>query len=198
MGMKKIIIIPLLLASLITPISWRGDFDKGLAAALRGDYATALNEWMPLAKQGDVRAQFNLGLMYYNGTGITQNYKRAVKWYIRSAEQGFAEAQNNLGVMYENGTGTPQNYKTAMKWYTLAAEQGHARAQNNLSVVYLQGEGVTENYIKAHMWANIARYNGSENTKELIETLVERMTQEQIAKAQDLAQECVEKAYKGC
>ncbi len=162
MGMKKIIIIPLLLASLITPISWRGDFDKGLAAALRGDYATALNEWMPLAKQGDVRAQFNLGLMYYNGTGITQNYK------------------------------------TAMKWYTLAAEQGHARAQNNLSVVYLQGEGVTENYIKAHMWANIARYNGSENTKELIETLVERMTQEQIAKAQDLAQECVEKAYKGC
>ena len=48
------------------------------------------------------------------------------------------------------------------------------------------------------MWANIARYNGSENTKKLMEILVASMTQEQIAKAQDLAQECVDKDYKGC
>ena len=50
------------------------------------------------------------------------------------------------------------------------------------------------------MWANIARYNGSESedTKKLIEILVKYTTQEQIAKAQDLAQECVDKDYKGC
>ncbi len=106
--------------------------------------------------------------------------------------------QYNLGQMYNNGEGVLQNYKTAVKWYTLAAEQGHASAQYNLGVMYTNGDGVTENYVKAHMWANIARYNGSENTKKLMEFLVAKMTQEQIAKAQDLAQECVTRDYKGC
>jgi hypothetical protein len=32
--------------------SWGQDFDKGLAAAQSGDYATALQEWRPLAEQG--------------------------------------------------------------------------------------------------------------------------------------------------
>jgi hypothetical protein len=32
------------------------DFQKGLAAAQSGDYATALREWTPLAKQGDASA----------------------------------------------------------------------------------------------------------------------------------------------
>ena len=29
-----------------------GDFEKGLEAANRGDYATAFVEWKPLAEQG--------------------------------------------------------------------------------------------------------------------------------------------------
>ena len=33
--------------------SWSQDFQKGVAAADNGDYATALREWTPLAKQGD-------------------------------------------------------------------------------------------------------------------------------------------------
>jgi TPR repeat protein len=161
-GMKKIIVVTLLLASLNTPISWGADFDKGYAAAQRGDYSTALSEWMPLAEQGNVSAQYN------------------------------------LGVMYENGTGTPQNYKIAVKWYTLAAEQGFAGAQYNLNTQYSLGQGITENYIKAHMWSNIAQYNESNLAGEVIEDLVKSMTQEQIAKAQDLVQECVDKDYKGC
>ena len=33
-------------------VSWSQDFQKGLAAYESGDYATALREWKPLAKQG--------------------------------------------------------------------------------------------------------------------------------------------------
>ena len=46
------------------------DFEKGLDTAKRGDYATALREWKPLAEQGDADAQYNLGLMYANGHGV--------------------------------------------------------------------------------------------------------------------------------
>ena len=41
-----------------------GPFEDGLAAADRGDYATALSLWRPLAEQGNGNAQHNLGVMY--------------------------------------------------------------------------------------------------------------------------------------
>ena len=100
------------------------DFQKGFAAAQAGDFATAIQEWKPLAEVGDEVAQYNLGVMYDNGDGVLQDYKEAVKWYRLAAEQGYANAQYNLGVMYDNGRGVPQDYKEAVKWYRLAAEQG--------------------------------------------------------------------------
>jgi TPR repeat protein len=108
-----------------TAVSWSADFKKGVTAYKSGDYATALREWTPLAKQGDASAQFNLGLMYEKGQGVQQDYKTAVRWYRLAAKQGYVNAQYNLGVMYQNGQGVPQDYKTAVKWYRLAAEQGH-------------------------------------------------------------------------
>jgi TPR repeat protein len=56
------------------------DFQKGWAAAQRGNYATALREWRPLAEQGDAGAQYNLGVMYENGQGVPQDHAEAVKW----------------------------------------------------------------------------------------------------------------------
>jgi len=84
------------------------------------------------ANQGDVEAQFNLGLTYYNGEGVPQDYAQAMKWYRLAADQGVAEAQYNLGLMYYNGRGVPQDDAQAMKWYRLAAEQGDAEAEYNL------------------------------------------------------------------
>ncbi|GAB6068870.1 hypothetical protein JCM13664_21910 [Methylothermus subterraneus] len=60
--------------ALATPPALAG-FDEGLAAANRGDYATALKEWRPLAEQGDAVAQYNLGVMYDNGLGVPQDYQ---------------------------------------------------------------------------------------------------------------------------
>ena len=43
------------------------DFQKGLDAAQKGDYTTAIEEWKPSAEQGNVDAQYNLGIMYNYG-----------------------------------------------------------------------------------------------------------------------------------
>ena len=88
---------------------------KCSSAYERGDYATALREWKPLAKQGNASAQFNLGMTYANGRGVPQDYKTAVKWYKLAAKQGLIDAQYTLGVLYANGQGVPQDYKTAVK-----------------------------------------------------------------------------------
>ena len=79
-----------------------------LAAALVGISALALtpplhaqetpDELRALAEQGDVEAQFNLGVRYGTGEGVPQDDVEAVRWYRLAAEQGSARAQYNLGV----------------------------------------------------------------------------------------------------
>ena len=125
-------------------VCWSADFQKGVDAHERGDYATALKEFTPLAEQGYASDQYNLGLMYRKGQGVPQDDKTAVKWYTLAAEQGHASAQYNLGFMYVEGEGVIQDYKTAVKWYTLAAEQGYASAQYNLGFMYRKGQGVPQ------------------------------------------------------
>jgi TPR repeat protein len=97
-----------------------GGFDEGTAAYIRGDYGTALQEWRPLAEQGDADAQLNLGFMYDNGYGVPQDFEEAVTWYRRAAEQGNNRAQYNLGILYEIGRGVPQNKVQAHMWYDIA------------------------------------------------------------------------------
>jgi TPR repeat protein len=88
-------------------------YEKGLAAHEKA-YATALRLLRPLAEQGNAVAQYNLGVMYAQGQGVSQDYAAAASWYLKAAEQGNAVAQYNIGVMYEDGQGVPQDYAVAV------------------------------------------------------------------------------------
>ena len=124
--MNRLLILPVLLLTLFagTP-AFSGDYQKGMTAAQSGDFATAVREWEPLAKQGDIRAQFNLGKIYFKGLGVPQDYKTAVMWYRLAAEQGYADALTNLGVMYAFGKGVLKDYVYAHVWANLAASNGN-------------------------------------------------------------------------
>ena len=104
------------------------DFQKGLAAYQSGDYVTALQEWRPLAEQGDAAVQYNIGLMYDNGKGVLQDHAEAVKWYRLAAEQGDAMGQNALGVKYTVGNGVLQDNVRAHMWYNIAAANGNKKS----------------------------------------------------------------------
>jgi TPR repeat protein len=134
--MKHILILPVLLLTLLvgTP-AFSADFQKGFTAYESGDYATALRELEPLAKQGLAAAQYNLGFMYAKGQGVPQDYKTAVKWWRLSAEQGLAAAQSNLGLMYDHGTGVLQDYVRAHMWFNIAAISGNKVASKNRDLV---------------------------------------------------------------
>jgi hypothetical protein len=78
--------------------------------------------WYRLAaEQGIAPAQYQLGLRYANGDGVTRDYAEAVKWYRRAAEQGVAFAQFNLGVRYVNGQGVARDPVQAYQWFSVAA-----------------------------------------------------------------------------
>ena len=109
------------------------DYDDAVAAYERGDYATAFQEFLPYAEQGNAKAQYNVGLMYDKGWGVPENDAEAAKWYRQAAEQGEADAQSNLGRMYARGDGVSQDRVTAYMWCSLAEAQGHKKAARDLN-----------------------------------------------------------------
>lgn len=98
-----------------------GTIEEAFEASLKGDYATALRIYRPLAEQGNAKAQNILGGMYLVGNGVLQDYVQAAFWYYRAAEQGEPSAQENLAHCYWLGQGVPQDFVQAHKWFNLAA-----------------------------------------------------------------------------
>ncbi len=82
------------------------DYAQGMDAYQSGDYATSLLVWTPLAEQGNVDAQLNLGVDYYLGSGVVQDYIRAYMWLNIVALQGDLEAAKNLNVIGKDMTPT--------------------------------------------------------------------------------------------
>jgi len=178
--------IGLVLALLVALPATAQDFQKGLAATKRGDYATALSEWRRLAEQGHARGQHNLSVMYGKGLGVTRDYAEALKWSRMAANQGLAQAQNNVGQIFRIGLGVQKDYAEALKWFRKAAEQGLAEAQINLGVMYAEGEGVPQDYVLAHMWFILSTANGSKKGRDNRDIIAKEMTPAQIAEARRL------------
>jgi hypothetical protein len=85
------------------------------------------------AEDGDVDAQYDLGIRYYNGEGVELDHKKAVEWFLRAAEHDDSQAQFNLGIMYGRGEGVQKDLKVSMSWLKKAADQGHEEALSLLT-----------------------------------------------------------------
>ena len=91
-------------------------FKNSLKAQKYKELVSKHIEWFQnQANTGDSYSQFNLGLCFYFGVGITQDLKEAVFWY-RKAAQGDEYAQFNLGRCYQNGDGVDVDLKEAIYW----------------------------------------------------------------------------------
>ncbi len=170
-----------------------GSLSDAERAYSAGDYEKSAKLYLPLAKQGNAKAQLSLGVIYYLGQGVPQDYQEAAKWLRLAAKQGHALAQVILGAIYDLGLGVPQDYKEAAKWYRLAAEQGDADGQYNLGIMYARELGVPQDYLRAHMWMSLAGKYPDE-----LAFVAKQMSGDQIAKARELARKCVIKKFKGC
>ncbi|MDH3273462.1 MAG: sel1 repeat family protein [Gammaproteobacteria bacterium] len=181
--------IAILLALLHAPgLAVSADLQKGLTAFNEGDYETSLAECQPLADAGNAGAQFCVGRLYANGFGVAMDDALAIKWYALAADAGHAEAQFNLGVMYANGWGVDMNWDESARLYLSAAEQGFVPAQKALAYACGHGMGVTKDRVQAYAWYDIAAQIGDDLGAGLKrDELVERMSAEDVAKAQQIA-----------
>jgi len=94
--------------------------EEGTAAYQRKDYATAFQELLPVAQEGNARAQQMVGNMYLHGAGVARNDADAAKWIRLSADQGNAVAMKALGRLYVQGRGMEQDLREATVWFRRA------------------------------------------------------------------------------
>ena len=114
-----------------------------------------------LAKQGDVKAQCDLGVICLWNPSCPNDQTEGIKWIRKAAEQGYVGAQRELAFAYRAGNGVPQDMAAAAKWERKAAEQGDPNAQVTLAVYYRAGLGVTQHYGEAAKWYRKAAEQGN-------------------------------------
>ena len=109
--------IPDATASGIGPVRQQ-PLHEGDVAGLRGaqDYAEAAVWFRKAAGQMDGPAQYNLGVLYANGQGVSKDATEAAAWFRKSADQEYGPAQLNLAVLYVLGQGVPRDYPQAVEW----------------------------------------------------------------------------------
>jgi hypothetical protein len=112
------------------------------------------------AKNGKANAQYELGVLYFEGIVLTQNFDEAFKLFKAASDKKHIDAQVMLALCYKNGSGTTKNLKEAVKLFTDAANKKNTKAQYNLGVLYYNGEGVAANNKEAVKWFKLASEAG--------------------------------------
>ena len=109
-----IILLTVTFLSLLTisSVMFYDDFQEGWSAYVKKDYETAHRLWLPLAEQGNSRAQFFMGFMYDFGYGVQEDDIEAVKWYRLAAEKGYAQANTSIYSLAEKGV--PESFKNLL------------------------------------------------------------------------------------
>lgn len=185
-------------------IGWGADFQKGIEAAEQGDYATAFEEWLPLAREGHSNAQFALAWLYLEGLAGREDEDAAIMWLTRAAEQGHEGAAEELDKIRERRQREQVEAEAQRKRLEeLAAqqlrdlmarsEQNDPEAQYQLAKRYRDGAGVDEDAAKALKLADTARRQGHEKAGELFgELILQDLVYGSDVRAIDALQQAVE------
>ncbi len=113
--------------------SWgSSNAQRDLDALLRKQLLASKNDFASNPELSNPEAQFALGLMYVDGTGVDKDPSTAAEWFLKAARQDHPEAQYRLGEMYQNGVGVESDTKEAKLWLSKAAGKGMAKASQAL------------------------------------------------------------------
>jgi hypothetical protein len=114
------------------------------------------------AGQDHPAAQFNYGLILFNGDGLRVNKSLPGHFFKLAADEGHADARFNSGLLLSRRDGIQQDKSLAGHSFKLAADQGHADAQCSYGVRLFNGAGIpTDKSLAADqggIWAE--RMNG--------------------------------------
>jgi uncharacterized protein len=125
----------------------------GVQAAKNRNFAMARANFQPLAENGSVEAQRDMGtLLMQDCTGI-QDKEAAATWLAKAADGGDVLAAAQLGNAYMTGNGVAQDDTKAIPLLNKAADAGNGNAEANLGYMYSVGRGVPKDKYQFMVWS---------------------------------------------
>jgi TPR repeat protein len=122
-------------------------FQKGLDYYKKGQAPAAVEAWQVAAGWAMKDAQYNLGLAYFKGSGVTEDRPRGLAWLALAAERKDATFQGSLATAWESASDAEHQQANAI-WRELKKQYGdetalpRARKRFDVEVGQLSGSHV--------------------------------------------------------
>ena len=143
-GRNNVILSAILAIVLAAPAL--ADVKTGIDAYQRGDFATAVTTWRPLADAGDADAQYNLGQSYRLGRGVPVDARIAESWFRKAADQGHERARNAYGLtLFQRG-----QRAEAIPYLEESAGRSFPQSQYVYATLLFNGDMVEKDWVRAY------------------------------------------------
>ena len=136
------------------------------------DYREAFRYVKQASDLGWADADYLLGVMYREGTGVDRDIEESVRLMERAADNGHSRAMTVLAEQYLQGKYVPRDPEKAFRFYMMSASSGNARSQYQVATMYSSGLGCEKDPEKAKEW--FARYSSTtvnEFRKDALDTI---------------------------
>jgi TPR repeat protein len=77
----------------------------GIRAFQKSLYEEAYTRLLPLAEQGELRAQIIIARLYYAGNGVEKDQDKYIYWLQKAADSGDKSAKSQLKRLGKRGSG---------------------------------------------------------------------------------------------
>ena len=129
----------------LTPIDGKALYANSAFAQLREEKDLEYFFLTQAALLGEPQANFNLGMVNYNGMfNQPQNKELAFQYMMTSAIEGYPKAMHNIGEMKLTGDGTEKDLITSFNWYKKAAQYDLVSSHFMVGKMYEMGWGVEQ------------------------------------------------------
>lgn len=143
---NRILLVLSAVAGLICSCPAFADVKAGIDAYQRGDFASAVATWQPLATAGDADAQYNMGQAFRLGRGVPAEPQTAESWFKRAADQGHERARNAYGLtLFQNG-----RQREAIPFLEEAAGNNFPQSQYVYATLLFNGDMVEKDWVRAY------------------------------------------------
>jgi uncharacterized protein len=144
------------IAMMLVSVSCFASIDEADKAFNDKQYEKAFELYLPLAENGNDRAQARLASMYFWAQGVKKQLSQVYVWSLKAAKQNNPEGQHMQAYLYENGIYVNQNKRKAIEWYRAAAKQEYPPALAIMASHYIFAEVLPKNISKGLQLAKAA------------------------------------------
>ncbi|GAB1462949.1 WG repeat-containing protein [Pedobacter sp.] len=148
---------------------------KGYAAYKAKNYNEAFKQYTIAANKGYDVGMVQLGLLYMQGLGVTEDRKETLKWFQKAADIGNINAMFMVGMAYSSGNLGPKDLKIAEQWFLKSANLGKTESMYYMGRLFEYGLAGSLDLNKAKEWYKKAADKGNEDAKQKLISLANNL-----------------------